>query len=155
MLLIVDIDGTILCHRNRLEKAGPPPKKKNAKTMAPWLDALFVPEDMVKDPAIEQIKFAIKSMCQNYAHMVYLTSRGDYLRKDTKDWIKNNNFPDRPVIFRKAGDYRSSAEHKREEILKLMEKHRSESIIAIDDDTDGTASDMYKELGIIHLKVER
>ena len=84
----------------------------------------------------------------NSTHVILSTARNDKCRQETERKLKDENFPYEFLYMRKDGDYRSSAEVKRDHLKDIARKF---DIIAFIDD-DLSNCEMAKGEGIFALR---
>lgn len=154
MLLVVDIDGTLADPTARFKKAGNEPNVKDPVAYQKWLDVLQAPGTLIDDPVIKPVAELVRTLEQTGINtVVYLTGRSDIYRTETTRWLEKNRLPSGPIIMRRADEYNKAGEYKRSAMRVLATLHEGDDILVIDDDPSGDCSDMYRELGAVHLKV--
>ena len=80
--------------------------------------------------------------------IIISTARNEKVRKDTLKKLFDNRIIFDELYMRKDGDYRPSAEVKKEHLQDIMKKYEVEAFI--DDDIENC--DMAKELGILTFR---
>lgn len=148
MLVIVDIDGTVADVTRRLKKAPPHPGIADRPAFTAWIKEFHA--DLIGDDPIAEVCALLKSIKD--CHIIYLTSRSEEYRAVTLEWLEKHDMPDAPLYMRANGDW-SETHHHKKKILETLVKVYDRGGIAIDDDYEEKTSDIYRELGFIHLKV--
>lgn len=155
-LVIFDIDGTLADIRPRSKRAGGMPPRNKRHLFQMWLDRLQTTAHLLTDPPIKQtIALARLLAKQPGVTVQYLTGRSEKYRKATATWLRRSGCPTLELTMRKNDDWRSAVGYKRQEMKRIMKKHRvsGDEVLVIDDDADGDCSLMYSRLGCLHLKV--
>lgn len=98
-------------------------------------------------PFIKKVYPLIENFKDNI-HIILSTARNDKCRKSTEERLYNEGFPYTYLYMRKDGDYRPSAEIKREHLKDISQKF---DIIAFIDD-DLSNCQMAEEEGIFALR---
>src|SRR5271165_6977709 len=119
MLVVVDIDGTIADHSDRLRNAGGPFKDRDdPKAFQAWLNVLQPFGKCEADPVIESTRLAVWSLasgvCGQPNDVVFVTGRSEILRAETDRWLRKNSFPEGSLVMRAANDFRSAHDYKKE-----------------------------------------
>jgi len=89
----------------------------------------------------------VNSMAQDFK-VVCITTRPEYWRRSTNDWLLQNNVKIHDLLMRPHGDFRPSPELK-VELARPYWNNSFTPIIAIDDREDVLAA--YRTVGIITL----
>lgn len=154
MIWIIDIDGTLADWSDRSKRAGAEPPRENKAAVQEWLDKLQSEEMLEADKPIEATKQIVCALSLNTSSKIYyLTGRSEQWRWVTRCWLQDNGFPLATLLMRENADWSSPAKYKSEEIKKLMSLHPGEQFATIDDDYSGDCENMYKNKGIMFLKV--
>lgn len=156
LLLVIDIDGTLADLSRRSKRAGNMPPREKRHLFQMWLDRLQTTAHLLADRPIAQTVFLARVLAKTPGvTALYLTGRSEKYRAATALWLRRVNAPPLPLTMRKNDDWRSAKGYKREEMKRLMKKHRvkGDEVLVIDDDADGDCSLMYSRLGVLHLKV--
>lgn len=154
MIYIVDIDNTCADVTKRFAKFGAIPDRKDRKAFQQWLDKAHNPDVLHMDEPIDEIRHLLIGIEDVEPHVIYyLTGRSESQRKETEAWLEEYCFPKAPVIMREDNDWRGPHLYKSEKIKELMEAHPNEKFVAIDDDYAGDCEPMYRNRGILFLKV--
>lgn len=155
-LVIFDIDGTLADIRPRSKRAGGMPPRTKRHLFQMWLDRLQSVAHLLTDPPIPQTVDLLKRLSKQKGLKVeYLTGRSEKYRKATATWLAAKGCPRLPLTMRSNDDWRSAVGYKRQEMKRIIKKHRVQGneVLVIDDDADGDCSLMYSRLGCLHLKV--
>lgn len=150
-LVVVDIDGSIACLKERYALASEP-KRGNKKDFQQWLDKIQSPEMLLQDRVIGCMQPLIKLLHDSGHRIVYLTGRSEKYRKVTRKWLKDNKFPFTKLVMRSNNDWRPPALYKEAKLVKEI-KVPNEPWLVIDDDYSSDCSIMYRRHGATHLKV--
>ena len=103
----------------------------------------------VDDSVIESGRALARSVSGGHA-VVILTARPSYVADDTVGWLERNDIRYELLVVRPAGDRRSSADYKRDELIK-MQSAGYDVQLAIDDDAEIVA--MYRGQDVFALYV--
>lgn len=153
LLVICDIDGTIADIRARLRKAGNEPDRLDKKAFQEWLDKVQDFASLSADKPIVGM-FRVLTALSEHATIVYLTGRSEKYRAVTAAWLDKHSFPGGELYMRKDNDWRSPARYKKQSMRNILKGHTSvKEIVALDDDGAEDCADLYKEMGITHLRV--
>lgn len=155
MLLIVDLDATLVDCTERYKKAGPEPSRIDEGSYAKWLekvqDAKSLSEDRPIPNSIELVSMLARS--DEDCEVFFLTARGAEWEEVTYSWLLRHNVCNKAtfgLIMRPDGNYQSSSDFKVSVIKKLLRS--GSACVVIDDDPDGGLAPALKELGILHLQ---
>lgn len=154
MLIIVDIDGTLACLKERY-KAYPKPNHDDKAAFQQWVDKVQDGVAMLNDKPIGGMLLLVKALKQQGHSIFYLTGRSEKYRKITRCWLKEEGFPEQELIMRADNDWSKPFKYKEVHVKRLVLQYadKGEGWLAIDDDFDGCCSEMYRKLGGTHLKV--
>ena len=153
MLCIIDLDGSVCDWRARAKKAGVMPSRHHKDHFQAWLDAVQSEKSLAKDKPITEVVNIIDSLMQAGHLIVFLTGRSEKYRTVTERWIQKTLHLFNPrVIMRNETDFRSAADYKRAALKGILRDNRG-PVLAVDDDYDGDTAEVYRKLGIVHLKV--
>lgn len=141
----IDIDGTVLNPGDRFSKAiFPENGDRNLQAYRDALDIVQTEELFMQDKPIP----GMQDYLRLFPKFVYLTSREDKHRHVTMKWLKMHGFPEAELYMREAGDHRSSAVFKKQQIKMIMSYQSPfTNYILLDDDV--TVGEMGRdELGM-------
>lgn len=132
--VLFDLDGTLANISHRLHFIEGPEKNWTSFFMA-----------CVDDDPITEGLMTLSAFRELGYHITIVSGRSDEVRKETESWIREQLGWLPNLIMRKAGDYRSDHELKREWI-NTGAIHKSRVLLAFEDRT--RVVNMYREEGI-------
>lgn len=154
MIGLVDIDGTCADWTDRAKRAGNCPEKRTRANMQDWLDRLQNAATLMSDRPILPVRAILKGLAkQRGIKLIYLTGRDEEWRDVTVRWLKRNGFPKGELLMRDSVDKSTPFRCKSKHIKQLQKDYPGEAFFTLDDDHRGDCQKMYKNRGILHLKV--
>lgn len=152
MILLCDIDGTLADFTTRAHDAGVEPDRAYPEEHEAWCKKVQDTARLAKDPVVPGMKYLIQQLARQ-CKIVYCTARDEEHMEVTLMWLKNNQFPNGPLVMRKSNDKRSASEYKESVLKEIKSEKPNTQIIAIDDcGGDPHMSLMFRAHGVLHLQ---
>lgn len=151
LLVICDLDGTIVDISNRAAAAGREPSRTDKETYTDWVKV--VTRDLANLPVNLGVLNAVSAMYRGGAEVVYLTSREESHRTASQTWLNKYGAPGGELVMRGYDDWRSTADFKGGALKGILATRGNVAAVAVDDDASEELTDVYLKLGISHLKV--
>lgn len=130
---VFDIDGVLADVRHRLHFLATRPKDWHGFFSA-----------AVDDPVLEQGRAAVEQALSAGSRIVYVTGRPSRCRRDTRDWLREQGFPEADLHMRPNRDRRPARYYKADVITQIAAHATVAAVI----DDDLRVVEHLRELGL-------
>lgn len=151
LLVIADLDGSLVDISTRAASAGPEPSRANKERYSDWVS--LVTRDLASLPVNLNVLNAVQAMYRGGAEIIYLTSREESHRASSQTWLNKYGAPPGDLVMRGYNDWRSTADMKGGALKLILENRQGHCVVAVDDDASNEMTEVYLQLGISHLRV--
>jgi len=117
-----------------------------------WCKKVQNAESLAADPPVPLMVRSTQALA-SVARIIYLTARSEEFEAVTLKWLKSRGFPAGALICRSLEDKRAGWDYKGSVIQMIQSQYPKDKIVSIDDDPTGECSPIYRQLGVLHLKV--